>query len=130
MLTLERGLELNIAIVLTLFLLIANRYKIQMERVPFIIAFGLCMHSAFLILNNTLLQHWLNLGNYFSWWNNAQMVSFQVALAIWLFALKSPLPETQPAPTLLPRETYHLYKRLIGQRLKNLDRNIQEVMKP
>ena len=58
------------------------------------------------------------------------MVSFQVALVIWLFALRRPLPETKPAPTLLPKDTYHSYGRLIDQRLKDLDRDIQEVMKP
>jgi hypothetical protein len=44
--------------------------------------------------------------------------------------LRRPLPETKPAPTLLPKGTYHLCAQLIGQRLQDLDRDIQEVMKP
>jgi hypothetical protein len=127
-LTSERSLELSVAILLTSFLVIANRYRIPMERAPFLIAVGLCIHSTFQILNNTLFKNWLD--PYFSWWRNVYMVSFQVALVIWLFALRRPLPETKPAPTLLPKETYHSYARLIGQRLKDLDRDIQEVMKP
>ncbi len=127
-LTLERGLELTVAVVLTSFLLIANRYRIPMERVPSLIAIGLCIHSAFQILNNTLFKHWLD--PYFSWWNNVQMVSFQVALIIWLFALRKPLPEIRPAPTLLPKSSYYAYARLIRDRLKDLDRRVQEVIKP
>ncbi len=127
-LTTERGLELTVAILLTSLLLIANRYRIPVERVPSLIAVGVCIHSAFQILNNTLFKHWLD--PYFSWWNNVQIVSFQVALVIWLIALRRPLPETKPAPTLLPKDTYYSYARLIGQRLKDLDNDIQEVMKP
>jgi len=127
-LALQRSLELAIAILLTSLLVIANRYRIPMERVPSLVALGMCIHSTFQILNNTLLKHWLD--PYFSWWNNVQIVSFQVALVIWLLALRRPLPETKPAPTLLPKDVYHSYARLIGQRLKDLDRDIQEVTKP
>ena len=127
-LTSERSLELSVAIFLTSFLIIANRYRIPMERAPFLIAVGVCLHSAFQVLNNTFFKTWLD--PYFSWWRNAYMVSFQVALVIWLFALRRPLPETKPAPTLLPKGTYYSYGRLIDQRLKELDRDIQEVMKP
>jgi hypothetical protein len=126
--TSERGLELSIAIFLTSFLIIANRYRIPIERAPFLVAVGVCLHSAFQVLNNTFFKTWLD--PYFSWWRNAYMVSFQVALIIWLFALRRPLPETKPAPTLLPKDTYYSYGRLIDQRLKDLDRDIQEVMKP
>ncbi len=113
---------------LTSFLIIANRYRIPIERAPFLIAVGVCLHSAFQVLNNTFFKTWLD--PYFSWWRNAYMVSFQVALVIWLVALRKPLPETKPAPTLLPSGTYHSYSRVIGRRLKDLDRDIQEVMKP
>jgi hypothetical protein len=126
--TSERGLELSIAIFLTSFLIITSRYRIPMERAPFLIAVGVCLHSAFQVLNNTFFKTWLD--PYFSWWRNAYMVSFQVALVIWLFALRRPLPKTKPAPTLLPKDTYYSYGRLINQRLKDLDRDIQEVMKP
>jgi hypothetical protein len=125
--TSERSLELSIAIFLTSFLIIAKRYRIPIERASFLIAVGVCLHSAFQVLNNTFCKTWLD--PYFSWWRNAYMVSFQVALVIWLVALQRPLPETKPTPTLLPRDTYHSYSRLIGQRLKDLDRDIQEVMK-
>jgi len=126
--TSERGLELSIAIFLTSFLIIASRYGIPMERAPFLIAIGLCLHSAFQVLNNTLFKTWLD--PYFSWWRNAYMVSFQVALVIWLVALRRPLLETKPTPSLLPSGTYHSYSRVINQRLKDLDRDIQEVTKP
>jgi len=124
----ERSLELSIAIFLTSFLIIASCYGIPMERAPFLIAVGVCLHSAFQVLNNTFFKTWLD--PYFSWWRNAYMVSFQVALVIWLLALRRPLPETKPSPTLLPIGTYNSYSRVIGQRLKELDRKIQEVMKP
>jgi len=127
-LALQRSLELAVAILLTSLLVIAKRYRIPLERVPSLIALGMCFHSTFQILNNTLLKHWLD--PYFSWWNNVQIVSFQAALVIWLFALQRPLPETEPAPTLLPKDVYHSYARLIGQRLKDLDRDVEEVMKP
>lgn len=127
-LTTERSLELTVAVLLTSFLLVANRYRIPMDRAPSLIAVGVCVHSAFQILNDTLFKAWLD--PYFSWWNNVQMVSFQVALVIWLFALRKPLADTDLAPTLLPDNAYHSYARLIGQRLKNLDRDVEEVMKP
>jgi len=124
----ERGLELSVAILLTSFLLIARRYRIPIERAPSLIAVGVCIHSAFKVLNDTLLKPWL--APHLPWWNAVQVVSFQVALVIWLFALRRPLPATKPAPTLLPKDTYYSYGRLIGQRLKKLDRDIQEVTKP
>lgn len=126
-LALQRSLELTVAIVLTSLLVIANRYRIPMERVASLVALGMCIHSTFQILNNTLLKHWLD--PYFSWWNNVQIVSFQVALVIWLFALRRPLAETKPAPMLLPEDVYHSYVGRIGQRLKDLIRDIQEVTK-
>ncbi len=124
----ERGLELSVAILLTSFLLIAGRYRIRIERAPSLIAVGVCVHSAFKILNDSLLKPWLD--PHFSSWNNVQAISFQVALVIWLFALRKPLPEAQPAPTLLPKDAYLSYAQLIGPRLKDLDRHVQEVMKP
>jgi hypothetical protein len=127
-LTSERSLELSVAILLTSFLVIAGRYRIPMERAPALIAVGACMQSAFQILNDTLFKHWLD--PYFPWWNEVHIVSFQVVLTIWLFALRRALPETKQAPTLLPKDTYYSYARLIGQRLKDMDRDIQEVMKP
>jgi hypothetical protein len=127
-LTSERGLELSVAILLTSFLFIASRYRIPIERAPALIAIGLCIHSTFKVLNTSLLNPWL--APHSSWWDNAQAISFQVALVIWLFALRKPLPETKPAPTLLPKDTYYSYGRLIDQRLKDLDRDVQEVMKP
>jgi len=124
----ESGLELSVAILLASFLLIASRYRIPIERAPSLIAVGMCMHSSFKVLNTSLLKPWLD--PHFSWWNNAQAISFQVALVIWVFALRRPLPETKPAPTLLPMGVYQSYARLVGQRLKDLDRDIQEVTKP
>jgi hypothetical protein len=124
----ERGLEFAVAILLASLLLIAKRYRIPIERAPSLIAAGVCLHSAFKVLNDTLLKPWLV--PHLPWWNSVQVVSFQVALVIWLLALRRPLPAANPAPSLLPKDTYYSYGRLIGQRLEELDRDIQEVIKP
>jgi len=124
----ERGLELAVAVVLLSLLLIGRHYQIPIEPVPRMIAFGLCFYSIIQVLNNSFMGQWL--GHYVPWWNGIRLVSFQIALVIWLLALRKPLPAAAPAPTLLPQSVYDEVAPEVSYRLRVLNQRLLEVLKP
>ncbi len=122
-LTLERGLELAVAAALLSSLLISARYRIPVAQGPRLIAVGLCSHSLFQVLNNSLLSFWL--GPYFSWWNNVRAVSFQVALVLWLIAMRKPWPEIVSAPAVVSQRIYESLAARVSARLRQLDHYVR-----
>ena len=124
----ERGLELAAAVVLLSLLLISRHYQIPIEPVPRMVAFGLCFYSIIQVLNNSLMGEWL--AHYVPWWSGIRVTSFQIALVIWLLALRKPLPAAAPAPTLLPQHVYDEVAPQVNYRLRVLNQRLLEVLKP
>ncbi len=124
----ERGLELAAAVVLLSLFLISRYYQIRIEHAPRVIAFGLCFYSLIQVLNNSFMAEWL--AHYVPWWNGTRLASFQVALAIWLLALRRPLPSPAPAPALLPQEVYDELSPQMNYRLRVLNQRLLEILRP
>jgi hypothetical protein len=96
-LALERNLELTAALVLLVLLFLTFHYHIMLSAAQKFIALGLFLYSLVQVVNNAISNEWLR--PYFHWWEVVRLVSFHVALVIWLFALRKPLVEqTIPAP--------------------------------
>lgn len=126
--TAERGLELAVVGILVILLGICRYYRIPLGPVQRIVALGLGCYSAIQVLNNSFLREWLT--SYFPVWNEVRMVSFQMALMLWLVALRKPVPDTAPAPALLPQKIYDEISPQINYRLRVLNQRLQEILKP
>jgi hypothetical protein len=99
-LALERNLELTAAIILLVLLFLTFHYQIMLSAAQKLIALGLFLYSLVQVVNNAISNEWLR--PYFHWWEVVRLVSFHMALVIWLFALKKPL--AQPPISLQPTD--------------------------
>lgn len=130
--TAERSLELAVVGILVLLLGICRYYRILLEPVQRMIALGMGFYSTVQVLNNSFVREWLtqyfHLSPYFHWWNAIRLTSFQVALVIWLLALRKRLPETAPAPTLLPQSVYDELSPEVNYRLRGLNERLLEIL--
>lgn len=127
-LTAKRGLELAATAILLSLVIISRYYRIRLEPVQRMVALGLGFYSTVQALNDTFMREWLT--QYFHAWNGIRLVSFQVALAIWLLALRKPLPATAPAPTLVPQSVYDELAPQVNYRLRVLNQRLLEILKP
>ena len=127
LLTAERGLELAVVGILVLLLAICRYYQIRLEAVHRMIALGLGFYSAVQVLNDSFSRIWLT--QYFELGNRIRMVSFGVALVIWLLALLRPLPDAAPAPALLPQSVYDELSPQVNYRLRVLNQRLLEILK-
>ncbi len=125
--TLERGLELAVVGILVFLLGFCRYYGVRLEPVQKMIALGLGFYSAIQVLNNTVWRQWLAL--HFPAWAGVRVVAFQVALVIWLLALRKPLPAAAPAPALLPQSVYDELSPQVNYRLRALNDRLLEILK-
>jgi len=96
-LALERDLEFTAAIALLALLFLTFHYQVMLSAAQKLIAFGLFLYSLIQVVNNAISNEWLR--PYFHRWEVVRLVSFHVALFIWLFALRKPLlQQIIPAP--------------------------------
>jgi hypothetical protein len=102
LLTVERGLDLGIAVILVALLRLGLRYGVWLGEVERKVLLGFSVYSTFQIVNNTFMRQWMM--RYFHWWVSASVVSFEVALLIWIAPLLRPLPPPAPPPTLFSEE--------------------------
>ncbi len=132
-LTAERGLELAAVGILVLLLAACRYYEIRLELVQKMILLGLGFYSAIQVLNNSFMREWLTQFSHstpsFYLWNGIRLASFQVALVIWLLALRNPLPAAAPAPALLPQEVYDDLAPQVNYRLRLLNQRLLEMLK-
>jgi hypothetical protein len=89
-LALERDLELTAAVVLLLLLWLTAHYDVETNAVQRRVALGLFLYSLAQVINNAVSTEWLL--PYFHWWGIVRMISFHVALVIWLAALLKAVP--------------------------------------
>ena len=123
----ERGLELAAAVVLLTLLFVSGYYGIRLEPVQRMVALGLGFYSTIQVLNNSIASEWLS--QFFHWWASIRMISFQVALLIWWWALRKPLPAVTAAPVLLSQNVYDELTPQINHRLRLLNQRLLEILK-
>ena len=103
LLTVERSLDLGISVILVALLRLGLRYKVLLGGIERRVVLGFSVYSTFQIVNNSFMKQWIM--KYFQWWDSASVVSFEVAMLIWIAPLLRPLPPLAPPPNLLSEET-------------------------
>lgn len=122
-----RGLELAIAAVIVGLFLFVRYYQAEVQVGDRLVAVGLCLYSAFNVLNNTILERFLN--SYVSLWNALSMLAFFSSLLVWTWAIWRAQDEEVLPVTLLPDSVYQTYAPQINLRLRALNSALCKVWK-
>jgi hypothetical protein len=127
--TADTGLELSIAVTLVALLGFGVRYKAGLDPVERSIALGIALYSTFGIVDGTFINQ--RMTRYFHWWASAPVMVFDIAIVIWIVALRKALPTPQPAPALISEQVaVRLLRQLLDQmreasdELKRIGRSI------
>lgn len=126
----ERGLELMVVAMLVAGLAFCRYYRLRIDGYLIWIALGLGFYSIVQVADNTFLQnwsgHWLS---HFAIWDALRHYSFDIALLMWIWALRKPLPVERPTPILLRGNQYETLSPVISQRLRELNGRLLEMWK-
>jgi hypothetical protein len=85
------------------------------------------MYSAFQVVNDSFMSHWMT--RYFHWWNSTRVISFDIALIIWIIPLRKALPPPSNTPLLLPEEVAQQMLREILDRMREVADELKRVGK-
>ena len=96
LLTAQRSLDLGISVILLALLRLGLRYEASLGVLERKVALGFAVYSTFQIVNSAFMQRWM--AGYFHWWVSASVVSFEVAMLIWIAPLLGPLSPLTPPP--------------------------------
>jgi hypothetical protein len=123
----ERGLELAAAVILILLFAISVRYKVWLEPMERSILLGLALYSIFQMLNRTFMSPWMT--PYFSWWESVRIGCFDIAMLIWLYPLRQPLPSASEAPALISEQVVLDLLRQLLQGMRELTNELKRMVK-
>ncbi len=126
-LSVDRGLELSIVGLLLFALLFCRYYGVQVDRMIARIALGLSFYSLAQVANNTFFREAAT--NLFPWWEQVRLISFEVAIVVWIAALWKPVPMAQPAPQLLEPGVYEVVSSQVSGRLRELNARLEEMLR-
>jgi hypothetical protein len=118
----HRAMELSIASIIVTLLLFVRHYDVESSRSDRSLAIGFCLYSCFAVLNNTLLERWLD--DYSALWNLLGMFAFFASLSLWTWALRKPLSQVATKEILLPRGVYQSLTPEINLRLRLLNEQL------
>jgi hypothetical protein len=121
-LTADRSIELAIATALLALLVFAHYYQVVIEPATRFLAIGFFLYSCFQVLNDTILERWLQ--KYAAFWTVLGTVTFLASMLVWGWALRVIQQQTSSLPELLPRDHYRLLSPAINARLKALDEQL------
>ena len=122
LLTADRSIELAIAAALLALLLFAHYYQVAIEPADRFLASGFFLYSCFQVLNDTILERWLQ--QYADFWNLLGTVTFLASMLLWGWALRVVQQPASSPPELLPGDHYRLLSPAINTRLKALDEQL------
>ncbi|SRR5713226_1237447 len=123
----ERGLELAIAVVIVAVFLFVRYYGVEAKPADRSLALGFCLYSCFSVLNNTILERFLD--KYVTLWNFLGMLAFLASLLLWAWALRQPQAEVSREETLLPEGFYQTIGPQINIRLRLLNEQLSQFWK-
>ena len=123
----ERGLELAVAGLLLALLAVSRYYGIRVQATTKYIAMGLGFHAAIQVINNSFMYAWFQ--NFFPWWASIRVLSFDLALLIWCWGLRSPVKVAEPEPVLLEPQVYDELAPQVNYRLRELNSRLLEMLK-
>jgi hypothetical protein len=126
----DRGYHLLFAVVITSSFALIRYYSVSIPSAYKMVLAGFCFYSCSVILINTLFQDILfrNFRNFEPIWQFASVFSFAVVQAIWIVALRKPLP----ADTRRPAFSDDIYQRLspqLDQRLRLMNEKLMRIWK-
>ena len=127
MLTVERSLDLGIAVILVALLRLGLRYEVWLGGIERKVLLGFSVYSIFQIVNNTFMKQWMM--KYFTWWVSASLASFEVATLVWIVPLLRPLPPPAPPPTLLSQEASVTMLKQILERMRRIVEELKRLGK-
>lgn len=150
-LTLDRDLAFASILLLSGLLVIRSYYGLALQPFQRAIAGGICFVCAVDVVGDTLVRQAMT-GDLFSWflssqkalwpvlrpqirhlndiWSTVHLLCFMLAMAIWAYALRKPLPEPAEKPALLPADVYREMSPAINMRLASLNDRLLELLKP
>jgi hypothetical protein len=120
--TADRSIELAIAAAILALLVFAHYYQVVIEPAARFLTIGFFLYSCFQVLNDTLLERWLQ--QYANFWNLLGTVTFLASVLLWGWALHLIQPEATSPPELLPGDHYPSLSPAINARLKALDEQL------
>jgi hypothetical protein len=123
----DRGLELSIAATLVVLLVFARYYEVKVSSTDRSLAVGFCLYSCFIVVNNTILEHYLY--KYVVQWNLLGMLAFLASLLLWTWALRKPQAEADPEEIFLPAGVYQTVAPQINLRLRLLNEQLVQFWK-
>jgi len=127
LLTAEHSLDLGISVILVALLAVGVRYQVWLGGIERNVVLGFAVYSTFQVINNSFMKHWMM--KYFHWWVSASMVSFEVAMFIWIVPLLRPLPPPTPSPMLLSEETSVTLLRQIVEQMRRIVEELKRLGK-
>lgn len=125
LLTVERSLDFGIAVILVALLRLGIRYEVWIGEIERKILLGFSVFSTFQIVNNTFMRQWMM--KYFSWWVSASVVSFEVALLIWIAPLLRPLPPIMAHHTLFSEEASVSMLKQVLDRMRRIAEEMKRI---
>ena len=123
----ERAMELAIASVIVGVFVFLRYYDVEAKREDRSLALGFCLYSCFGVLNNTVLERFLD--SYVSLWNFLGMLAFLASMLLWTWALRKPQTEGSPKETLLPSGVYQALAPQFNLRLRLLNEQLAQFWK-
>jgi hypothetical protein len=150
-LTIERDIAISSIVILLALLLIRNYYGLTLEPLHMWIAIGMLFITFSEVINTTILFNILTRHLFFwlfgryasSWpalrsqvesakdlWNTIGTSGDIIAISIWCYALRKPLPAPARDPVLLPAEVYRELSPAVNLRLRAFNDRLLEMLKP
>jgi len=121
-LTADRSIELAIAVAILALLVFARYYQVVIEPAARFLAIGFFLYSCSQVLNDSILERWLQ--QYATFWNLLGAITFLTSALLWGWALRLDPQKARSQPQLLPEDHYRLLSPAINARLKALDEQL------
>jgi hypothetical protein len=123
----ERGSEISILVILVALLAFGLRYNVTLGPVERSLVLGLGFYSAFQVVNDSFMEQWMT--RHFYWWNSTRVISFDVALIMWLAPLRKDLPPAREPPVLLSEDIAGQLLRQILDRMREVADELKRISK-
>lgn len=128
---LNRGYHLTFAFAVIACLLLVRYYAIQVPTAFKLILGGFCLNSCVEVLINTFIQVLFHRGYevHQAAWQILTMLSFAIALVIWVVALRKPFPVDDRQIASLTDSEYRRLSPEINERLRELNEKLLRLWK-
>jgi hypothetical protein len=120
----DRGLEMAFAAVIVTLFLFARYYQLEAAAAPRWLAIGFFFFSCAKVLNNSVLERWLN--QYYVLWNVLETLAFLAVLVLWTWTFRGYRWAIRPEPVLLPANVYRELSPDVNLRLSELNERLSE----